>query len=91
MYDPWGYTRLGVQELRFLQENIRGELSDSRKYLEQAWRTSDPALRQLWLRIAADERRHALQQARILRAAAPGAAILPGLAENTAADVSLLG
>jgi len=70
-FDHAGRIGPGSPEIHLLRENIRGELSDVRKYTEQARRTSSPTLHRLWLRLAQEERRHALEQARLLRSVAP--------------------
>ena len=79
--EEWSPFTLSSRELRFLQENLRAELSDMRKYAEQARLASNPELRRLWLRFSAEERRHALAHYRILQGAAAPQAVDPwGLA-----------
>lgn len=80
-------------ERAFLEQNIEEELSDYKKYMEQAQQATHPQLARLWHMFAQDERRHAERQRAVLELAlqmAPAPAAVtpaPAVAPSPAAVV----
>jgi rubrerythrin len=52
------YTNYSKDVREFLKENIRGEASARKGYLELAYKTQNPSLKELLTRIAMDEEAH---------------------------------